>query len=530
MSSIHGVPDTRALHSGGTIGSLVVNAIARFGEQPAIADGKVQWSYREFGDTVGRFITLFRSLGLKIGSALSILASNRAEAWAAICAALVMGVRYTPLHPMAAEDDHAFIIEDAEIDLLIVEGAKFGPRGLAIKGRVPSLKNLYSIGPMDGVRDVMPDLAGAAPAPLVDESEAHEIAFLAYTGGTTGRSKGVMLSHRALVTMTLILFSDWDWPQDIRFLAATPISHAAGVTLFPVMMRGGLMQLVQGFDPEVYARTVAEQKINATFLVPTLIYALIDNVDLRKRHDLSSLQMIVYGAAPMSPDRLLEGMKIFGKVFVQLYGQTEAPQCITSMRKIDHDENRPERLGSCGRASPMVDVKLFDMDMKEVGIGEPGEICVRGPLVMDGYWKRPDANAETLKGGWLHTGDVAVKDAEGFFYIVDRTKDMIISGGFNIYPREVEDALMSHPSVASAAVIGIPDDKWGEAVKGFVVLKPGANTGAAELQAHVKDKRGAPWSPKTIDFLDAIPVTGLGKLDRKALRAPYWEGRKRGVA
>jgi len=223
-------------------------------------------------------------------------------------------------------------------------------------------------------------------------------------------------------------------------------------------------------------------------------------------------------------------MKIFGKVFVQLYGQTEAPQVITSMRKIDHDETKPGRLGSCGRASPGVDVKLFDVNMREVPVGEPGEICVRGPLVMDGYWKRPEANAETLKGGWLHTGDVAVKDEEGYFYIVDRTKDMIISGGFNIYPREVEDALMSHPSVASAAVIGIPDDKWGEAVKGFVVLKPGANSGVAELQAHVKDKRGAPWSPKTIDFVEVIPVTGLGKIDRKALRAPYWEGRKRGVA
>jgi fatty-acyl-CoA synthase len=232
----------------------------------------------------------------------------------------------------------------------------------------------------------------------------------------------------------------------------------------------------------------------------------------------------------MSPDRLLEGMKIFGKVFVQLYGQTEAPQCITSMRKIDHDETKPARLGSCGRASPFVDVKLFDADMREVATGEPGEICVRGPLVMDGYWKRPEANAETLRGGWLHTGDVAVKDEEGYFYIVDRTKDMIISGGFNIYPREVEDALMSHPSVASAAVIGIPDDKWGEAVKGFVVLKAGANSGVAELQAHVKDKRGAPWSPKTIDFVETIPVTGLGKIDRKALRAPYWEGRTRGVA
>ena len=522
--------DLAQLHTGGTMGSLIANAVARFGDRPAIADGRVRWSYREFGDTVGRFITLFRSLGLQKGSAVSVLASNRAESWAAICAALVMGVRYTPLHPMAAEDDHAFIIEDAEIDLLIVEGAKFGPRGLAIKSRVPSLKNLYSFGPMEGVRDILAELPAQDAAPLIDQSNSDEIAFLAYTGGTTGRSKGVMLPHRSLVTMTLLLYADWDWPEQIRFLAATPISHAAGVTLFPVMMRGGLMRLVQGFEPEVYAGVVASEKINSTFLVPTLIYALIDNVELRKKHDLSSLEMIVYGAAPMSPDRLLEGMTIFGKVFVQLYGQTEAPQCITSMRKIDHDETRPERLGSCGRPSPFVDVKLFDSEMKEVGIGEPGEICVRGPLVMDGYWKRPEANAETLRGGWLHTGDVAVKDADGYFYIVDRTKDMIISGGFNIYPREVEDALMAHPAVASAAVIGIPDDKWGEAVKGFVVLKPGSNVGVPELQAHVKEKRGAPWSPKTIDVVDVIPVTGLGKIDRKVLRAPYWEGRKRGVA
>ncbi len=441
-----------------------------------------------------------------------------------------MGVRYTPLHPMAAEDDHAFIIEDAEIDVLIVEGGKFAARGLAIKARVPGLKHLLSFGPMEGVRDVIPALDGVTPAPLVDESAAHEIAFLAYTGGTTGRSKGVMLSHRALVTMTLLMFSDWDWPQEIRFLAATPISHSAGVTLFPVMMRGGLMRLVQGFDPEVYASVVAAEKINATFLVPTLIYALIDNADLRARHDLSSLETIIYGAAPMSPDRLLEGMKIFGKVFVQLYGQTEAPQVITAMRKYDHDEAKPHRFGSCGRPSSMVEVKLFDAEMREVGVGEPGEICVRGPLVMDGYWKRPDANAETFRGGWLHTGDVAVRDDEGYFYIVDRTKDMIISGGFNIYPREVEDALMSHQAVASAAVIGIPDDKWGEAVKAFVVLKTGAASGVMELQAHVKDKRGAPWSPKTIDFVDVIPVTGLGKIDRKALRAPYWTDRSRGVA
>jgi fatty-acyl-CoA synthase len=192
MNSAGNTPDLRQIHSGGAIGGLIVNAIARFGDRPAMADGRVRWTYREFGDVVARFITLFRSLGLKKGSALSILSSNRAESWAAICAALVMGVRYTPLHPMAAEDDHAFIIEDAEIDALIVEGGKFAARGEAIKARVPGLKHLLSFGPMEGVRDVIPALDGVTPSPLVDESAAHEIAFLAYTGGTTGRSKGAV--------------------------------------------------------------------------------------------------------------------------------------------------------------------------------------------------------------------------------------------------------------------------------------------------------------------------------------------------
>ncbi|MDB5566502.1 MAG: putative long-chain-fatty-acid--CoA ligase [Tardiphaga sp.] len=518
------------LYSGGTAGSLIVSAVARFGDQPALADGHVRWSYREFGDVVARFITLFRSIGLKKGDALSVLSGNRAESWAAIAACMVMGLRYTPLHPMAAEDDHAFIIEDAEIDALIVEAGKFAPRGLAIRDRVPGLRHLLSFGAVEGARDLLAELPAAQPAPLVDESAVGDIAWLAYTGGTTGRSKGVMLPHRVVVAMSLAIYSDWDWPADIRFLAATPISHAAGVTLFPVMMRGGFVRLVQGFEAETYCRVVQEEGITATFLVPTLIYALIDAPALREKYDLTSLQTIVYGAAPMSPDRLREGIKIFGNVFVQLYGQTEAPQVITTMRKIDHDDTRPGRLGSCGRANPMVEVKLFDAEMREAKTGEPGEICVRGTLVMDGYWKRPDATEEAFRGGWLHTGDVAVKDADGYFYIVDRTKDMIISGGFNIYPREVEDALMAHHAVASAAVIGIPDEKWGEAVKAFVVLKAGANNSAAELQAHVKDKRGAPWSPKTIDLIDAIPVTGLGKFDRKALRAPYWEGRTRGVA
>ena len=518
------------LHEGGTVGAMLITAIQRFADRPALADNQSRWSYRDLGAAAGRMIAVFRDLGLGKGDAVALLASNRIETWAVVTAAAVMGLRYTPLHPLAAEDDQAFIVEDAEIDVLIVEGAKFAERGRSLKARVGALHHLLSFGPMEGARDLLVEMQAAAPAALKDEGEAEAICWLAYTGGTTGRSKGVMIAHRSMVNSAALIFSDWDWPETTRYLAATPITHAAGVNMFPIMMRGGFTRVLPGFDLETYCRTIQEEKINAVFLVPTLVYALIDAAELRARYDLSSLQMIVYGAAPMSPDRLREAMGIFGRVFVQLYGQTEAPQCITSLRKADHDPAHPRRLGSCGRASPLVEVKLFDLQMNEVEQGQPGEICVRGALVMNGYWKRPEATQEAFRGGWLHTGDVAVQDEDGYYYIVDRTKDMIISGGFNIYPREVEDALMSHPAVASAAVIGVPDDKWGEAVKAFVVLKPGAEASFETLHAHVKAGRGGPWAPKSVEFVEAIAVTGLGKVDRKALRAPYWEGRSRGVA
>jgi fatty-acyl-CoA synthase len=366
---------------------------------------------------------------------------------------------------------------------------------------------------MEGARDLVAEMQSMEAAPLVDEGEAEAICWLAYTGGTTGRSKGVMIAHRCILNMTAIIFADWEWPQDIRYLAATPITHAGGVNIFPALMRGGFVRVVPGFDLETYCRTIQEEKINAVLLVPTMVYALIDAKDVRAKYDLSSLEM-----------------KIFGDVFLQFYGQTEVPQCITTLRKIDHDPAHPKRLGSCGRPNPLVEVKLLDLDMNEVKRGEPGEICVRGALGMSGYWKRPDATEDAFRGGWLHTGDVAVEDEDGYYYIVDRTKDMIISGGFNIYPREVEDALMSHPAVGSAAVIGVPDDKWGEAVKAFVVLKSGAPADFETLTADVKAKRGGPWAPKTIELVEAIAVTGLGKVDRKALRAPYWQGRSRSVA
>jgi fatty-acyl-CoA synthase len=239
---------------------------------------------------------------------------------------------------------------------------------------------------------------------------------------------------------------------------------------------------------------------------------------------------VIYGASPMSPARLVEAMKRFGPVFMQLYAQSEAPNTVTVLRQRDHDPERfPHRLASCGVPIVGNQVRLLDEAGDEVPVGEVGEIGVRGPLVMKGYWNKPEETARAFRNGWLYTGDLARRDDDGFIYIVDRSKDMIISGGFNVYPREIEDVLTTHPAVGAAAVIGVPDGKWGEAVKAVVVLKAGARVDPEALIALVRERKGTVYAPKSVEFADSLPVTGLGKPDKKALRARYWGGQQRSV-
>ncbi len=328
--------------------------------------------------------------------------------------------------------------------------------------------------------------------------------------------------------MTRLICTSWQLPSDIRFLATTPISHAAVCFVLPTWLGGGTVVLQRSFDPEGFYRAIAEHRITLTFMVPTMLYACLDH-PATKTADVSSLETIAYGAAPIAATRLREALDVFGPVFLQLYGQAEAPATVTTLRKEEHDPARPHLFGSCGRPLPGVTVELHDDDDKEVAVGEVGEICVRGLIVTDGYWKREELTAETFRNGWLHTGDMATRDDDGYLYIVDRKKDMIISGGFNVYPREVEDVLCTHSGVAMAAVIGIPDDRWGEAVKALVVPRPGADLDADELIALVRERKGPVYAPKSIDVVDALPLTGVGKADRKAIRARYWESETRQV-
>jgi fatty-acyl-CoA synthase len=263
-----------------------------------------------------------------------------------------------------------------------------------------------------------------------------------------------------------------------------------------------------------------------------MIYALMDHPDSHTR-DLSSLETVYYGASAMNPVRLAEAIRRFGPIFAQYYGQSEAPMVITYLAKGDHDE---KRLTSCGRPTLFARTALLDADGHPVPAGEVGEICVSGPLLAGGYWNLPEETARTFKDGWLRTGDMAREDDDGFFYIVDRVKDMIVTGGFNVFPREVEDVVAEHPAVAQVCVIGTPDDKWGEAVTAVIVLRPGHPSDAdavatvtAEIQAAVKERKGSVQSPKQVVVVDSVPVTALGKPDKKAVRAQFWSGSERSI-
>jgi fatty-acyl-CoA synthase len=254
-----------------------------------------------------------------------------------------------------------------------------------------------------------------------------------------------------------------------------------------------------------------------------MIYLLLDRA-LKDGRRPRSLETIIYGAAPMSAARLKQGLEVFGPVFMQLYGQTEAPLCLTVLGREEHRLDRPELLNSCGRPVAGMQLALLDDEGRRVPEGEPGEICVRGPIVMDGYLNRPDETAEALRFGWLHTGDIGRFDAEGYLYIVDRKKDMIISGGFNVYPREIEALLDRHPAVLQSAVVGVPDPKWGEAVTAVVVRRPDQEVTAQQLIEHVKAVQGSVSAPKSVVFVDSLPLTPLGKPDKKAVRAAFARG------
>ncbi len=512
---------TSALYQGSSMGDLLLTAIQRGGDKTAFIVDDRSLTYREFGDLLSRFIQALEQRGLKKGDTVATLSANRPEAFLVTAAAWMMGLCVVALNPTSSEDDHAYMLEDSGTTQLFFDPVNFSDRAQALRHRLAGLEGIWGLGAGGPGEDILAVAAGFSAQRLVPRATYDDVCGMAYTGGTTGKPKGIVHTHRVQVAMVSMELLDWDWPAEIRFLAMTPITHAAGCAIMPTLLRSGTYVMAKAFAPEAFFELVQKHRITATFLVPTMLYVLLDHPAIGQAR-LESLELILYGAAPMSPQRLIEGLRVFGPVFMQIYGQSEAPMALTVLRKQDHDpERHAHRLASCGTPVIGNQIRLLDDAGQEVPDGEVGEICVRGPLVMQGYWNKPEETAHAFRHGWLGTGDLARRDADGYLYIVDRSKDLIITGGFNVFPREVEDILTQHPAVANAAVIGVADAKWGEAVTGFVMLRAGMSVDAQELIELVKQQKGAVHAPKKIEFVQALALTPLGKLDKKAIRLQY---------
>jgi fatty-acyl-CoA synthase len=505
-----------------TAADLIVEALERFADREAFVLGDQRVTYAQAADAISRIVRLLAERGIGPGRAVAALSPNMPEVWLVQAAAYLLGTTYTGLHPLGSVGDHAYVCQDAGIAALVVH-PKFAETGAALAERCPGIGHVLTLGPAEVGADLLA-LASETPGGRLGRGPAREedAAWLQYTGGTTGTPKGVMVPHRALVAQTYTLTCSWGLPETPRFLLTSPITHAGSLPILPTLCRGGTVVLQQAFDPHAWLDAVSRERINYAFVVPTMLYAMLDHASPRQ-HDLSSLETILYGAAPMAPARIAEALEEFGPVLMQGYGQTESLGMCTSLRKDEHDPGlRSGLLSSCGRAVAGVRVEVLGEDGAVLAPGEVGEVGLRSRVVMSGYRNRAEETAAALDGGWLHTGDLAVRDEEGFFYLVDRKKDVIVSGAFNVYPREVEDVISACAGVSAVAVIGVPDDRWGEAVTAFVAARPGEHVDTDEIRKKVRESKGAHQTPKAIHVVAELPKTAAGKIDKKALRRPYW--------
>jgi fatty-acyl-CoA synthase len=512
-----------------TYADLLVSVLLRWPDRVAFEQGGREYRYREVADGVARLDALLRRSGGGPGRGVGVLSGNTVEAWMVIAATQIGGGRFTALPTRGSLDDLVFFVNDSELSVLVVQD-RLEEIGAAIVERCPRLQSVFTIGHSDLGPDIAVLREREASVPLRADPgiDRDDVCHIFYTGGTTGVSKGAAHTHGSLLAALPSYISAFQIPPLSRYLMAAPISHSGIPFVAPTLFGGGTVVLIDSFDPELFCATVERSRITFAMGVPTMVYALIDFLADHDA-DFSSLVSFQYGAAPISPDRLIEAQQRIGQVFVQGYGVIEVYGVGTFLPAALHDPSRREVLSSCGYPHPGVAVALLDDDGNHLADGEVGEICLRSPGAMKGYWNRPDETEKVFEHGWLHTGDVGVRDATGLHTIVDRKKDVIVSGGFNVFPAQVENVIASDPSVSMVAVIGVPDEHWGEAVKAIVAAAPGRQVDVARLTALVRESKGPVSTPKSIDIIDAMPLTAAGKIDKRALRLPYWRGTERQV-
>lgn len=496
-----------------TLAGILTRAIARYRTRVALRVGAERWTYGDLDAKSDALASGFAKLGISRGDFVALYLKNCAEYVIADLALLKVGAVKVPLNEYQSADDVFYILEDTGATTLVAHQSLLASLEPALAGRM-ALPHIICVAE-EGCEAPNPahrrwdDLFTDVPFVAVDSSP-DDIAMITYTGGTTGTPKGVVQSQASLgLNLCAHIVAGEISASDVMLLS-TPLPHSAGYHLQACLLQGGQVILLNRFDPAAFFAVVEERKVTWTFLVPTMIYRLLEHC-ASPVPDHSSLRTIVYGAAPMSSAQLRRAIEKFGLCFIQLYGQTECPNYITALTKNDHENPRLHE--SCGKAVPFVEVATTADDRKGLG-----EVVVRSPYLLSEYFNNPDATQAALKGGWLHTGDIGYIDDDGYLYLKDRAKDMIISGGMNVYTSEVEQLMKRHPAVADAAVIGLPHADWGEQVHAVVEIRRDAEVTEKALIDYCKGKLSKYKVPKTIEFRAMLPLTAYGKLDKKALR------------
>lgn len=510
---------------------LVRRGAARFPARTAIVFGERSLTFREVDDAANRLANILRGLGLGPGDKVGLLLNNGLWSVPLDFACLKAGVVRVPLNARLSADEHLHLLTETGVRLLVYD-PELAERALELAGQMEGLQ-LACLGPVDrrgdvDLHDAMKDASGQDPHVPVGPDD---VMLILYTSGTTGTLKAVQHTQASYAAIATNILANLVSPgrEDVMLHAASLI-HASGTFVLPYWIRGGTAAVLRGFDPGEYLSAIPRHRATAVNLVPTML-AMLFATGEAERADVSSLETVVYGASPMPRAVIDQAMQAWGPRFTQYYGQTEAPLCISVLTKEDHlDADRGHLLGSCGHPAVDAELTLTGDDGTPVPAGDIGEIRVRAPFGMAGYYQATELNTETMTAdGWIRTRDLARFDERGYLHLVDRSSDMIVTGGYNVYPREVEEALTAHPAVAECAVVSAPDPTWVEAVTAFVAFKSGQNAGEDELRRAVRTRLAGYKVPKRIYTVDTIPKSAVGKILRRSLRDPLWDGYERSI-
>lgn len=507
-------------------------AVSRYADRVLVKDGISSLTYQDANHFTHRFTNAMSSVGARRGDRAAILSINHNYAFLVPLGCARAGIVSLGINSLSSAEEVRSLLENNAINWLFFH-SNFLEIVTECRKKIPAIKGAFCLDDCyDGLPMISDWVYGFPSASTVSANDPDDIVIMYTSGGTTGTPKGVLTSSRGLSTMVASFLTVMPCEAPPVHLAAVPISHGAGGLARSFLCQGITNILLPSADPEEIMRTIEAERVTMLFLPPTVIYRMLSHPNVRK-YDYSSLKYFLYAAAPMSPHKLKEAVDIFGPVMCQSYGQAEAPIICTYLSPEEHmraiQGNREQRLQSCGRPTPYTQVEVMSDDGELLRAGETGEIVIKGDIVMQGYYNNPDANKLAGEFGWHHTGDVGYKDEEGYVYIIDRKKDMIISGGLNIYPAEIEKTLLSHAAIQDCAVVGVPDDHWGEAVKAVIELQDNAEFKEEEMIAFVKQKIGSVKTPKSIEVWPELPRNRLGKVLRREVRDSFWQGKERQV-